>query len=110
MDSLECAIVGDPALLKCLAPYKTWIDRNGQSASLTEIVDKWQGAQDRVSQGALVFPKKKAFSIKGNFYTSLELSSVKSSYHGVNVHYFFLLIAYIIHRHISSYQAIFDET
>ncbi len=88
MDSLECAIVGDPALLKGLAPYKTWIDRYGQSAPLTEIVDQWQGAQDRVSERALVFPKK-TFSIKGNFYISLELSSVKSFYHGVSVHYFF---------------------
>ncbi len=61
MDSLEYAIVGDPALLKCLAPCKTWIDRYGQSASLTEIVDQWQGAQDRVSERALVFPKKDIF-------------------------------------------------
>ncbi len=52
MDSFKCAIVQDQELLKELAPYKVWIDTNGQSASLAEIADKWRDAQDLVSECA----------------------------------------------------------
>ncbi len=43
-------MVQNPALLRDLAPYKIWFDRNGGSASLKEIADKWDEAQTRVSK------------------------------------------------------------
>ncbi len=50
MDSLKTVIVQDPVLLEDPASLQTWVDKYGQSASVSEIADKLHDAEVQVSQ------------------------------------------------------------
>ncbi len=50
MDSLKFIIVQDAAFSSKMASYQTWLDQNGEKASLNELSQKSDDAQNLVSE------------------------------------------------------------
>ncbi len=50
MDSLQSIIVQDAAFSTNMAAYTTWLDQNGEKASLNELSKKLDDARNLVSE------------------------------------------------------------